>query len=184
MNNTSIKYDAVIDICDRINSVVKDINEQFQKMNNFSNNKNSFWKGTAADKFYAEISKRYKEVPEVTEKTLPLYLETIKEIVEQNRATDTEINAEQIAKIGFSVPTLSTPMTGGSNIKTISGIGTVKTSEKTQTVNKTNTTGETKNLNNIGSNVKQNDNTVNSVPHSNSTASGTISLSELLKFIK
>ena len=83
----------------RINAVVRDLNEQFEKVNSFSNSRSGFWKGTAANKFYNEISKKYKEIPEVTEKTLPLYLETIKEIVEQNRATDTEINAEQIAKL-------------------------------------------------------------------------------------
>lgn len=126
MNNTSIKYDAVIDICDRINAVVRDLNEQFEKVNSFSNSRSGFWKGTAANKFYNEISKKYKEIPEVTEKTLPLYLETIKEIVEQNRATDTEINAEQIAKLGFSAPTISIPKTGGSNVKIVSGIGKIK----------------------------------------------------------
>ena len=69
MNNTSIKYDAVIDICDRINAVVRDLNEQFEKVNSFSNSRSGFWKGTAANKFYNEISKKYKEIPEVTEKT-------------------------------------------------------------------------------------------------------------------
>ena len=52
MNNTSIKYDAVIDICDRINAVVRDLNEQFEKVNSFSNSRSGFWKGTAANKFY------------------------------------------------------------------------------------------------------------------------------------
>lgn len=214
MNNTSIKYDVVIDICDRINAVVRDLNEQFEKVNSFSNSRSGFWKGTAANKFYNEISKKYKEIPEVTEKTLPLYLETIKEIVEQNRATDTEINAEQIAKLGFSAPTISIPKTGGSNVKIVSGIGKIniktpnyigklKTTDtlvtgiidlnpsypipdKTQKTNTTttNTNEKVKDLNSIGSNVKQTDKIVDNASHSNSTASGAISLSELLKFIK
>ena len=75
--------------------------------------------------FIMKLVKKYKEIPEVTEKTLPVYLETIKEIVEQNRATDTEINAEQIAKLGFSAPTISIPKTGGSNVKIVSGIGKI-----------------------------------------------------------
>ena len=190
MNNTSIKYDAVIDICDRINAVVRDLNEQFEKVNSFSNSRSGFWKGTA------------------------VYLETIKEIVEQNRATDTEINAEQIAKLGFSAPTISIPKTGGSNVKIVSGIGKIniktpnyigklKTTDtlvtgiidlnpsypipdKTKKTNTTttNTNEKLKNLNSIGSNVKQTEKIVDNASHSNSTASGAISLSELLKFIK
>ena len=137
-------------------------------------------------------------------------------IVEQNRATDTEINAEQIAKLGFSAPTISIPKTGGSNVKIVSGIGKINikspnyigklkttdtivekikeinpgvsypTTDKTQKTNTTttNTNEKLKNLNSIGSNVKQTEKIVDNASHSNSTASGAISLSELLKFIK
>lgn len=212
MNNTSIKYEAVLDICDRINSVVRDLNDQFERINSLSNSMSGFWKGTAANKFYDEIRKKYKEVPDVTEKTLPLYLETIKEIVEQNRATDSEINAEQIAKLGFSIPTISPPVLGEIKTKKISSVdkenvGKVKTTtesktsigtidmmedvypkndgKKTQTPKAT--TEEIKNMNEIGddiSNIKQTSKTLDGMSNSNNTTSGTISLSQLLKFIK
>ena len=61
MNNTSIKYDAVIDICDRINAVVRDLNEQFEKVNSFSNSRSGFWKGTAAINFIMKLVKNIRK---------------------------------------------------------------------------------------------------------------------------
>lgn len=209
MSNTSIRYDAVIDICDRLDSVIRDINTQVEKINSFANNKSDFWEGTAANKFYDEVSKKYRKVSELTENSFSQYFQSVKEIVEKNKMTDTEINAEQIKNLEIPVPSISASGATPSIIKKLKNVNTDATktttttknsktatgtidlginypiSDKTKPTQKSDTKEVVKSLDKlkINSDVNQTGK-LDDVSHSSNSTSGAISLSDLLKFMK
>lgn len=104
--NTSINYDAVISICDELTKIVKELNNQFNRIQDISKNGNSVWKGTAANKYYEGLQKKYLNYLEVTESEMVKYIQEIKNLIERNKMTDSEINAEEITKINNAMPSI------------------------------------------------------------------------------
>ena len=104
--NTSINYDAVISICDELTKIVKELNNQFNRIQDISKNGNSVWKGTASNKYYERLQKKYLNYLEVTESEMVKYIQKIKNLIERNKMTDSEINAEEITKINNAMPSI------------------------------------------------------------------------------
>lgn len=179
MDNITIKYDAVLSICDEIAKVIRDLNNQVEQVNKITNSKN-FWKGVAANKFSTEVRKKYDDVSEMTNKIIPTYIEQVKTIVEYNKKTDGQINAtdiisaNSIVKISTGTAVISriAQIKSGGTVdkkissKTTTSTGTknasqvesskVKTTTSTSTSNNTNT--DIKKSSEIGTDTKTNDN--------------------------
>ena len=200
MDNITIKYDAVLSICDEITKVIRDLNEQIEQVNKITNNKN-FWQGMAASKFSTEVRKKYENVSEMTDKVIPTYLEQIKTIVEYNKKTDGQISATDI----ISANSIVKIATGTAVISKIAKV-TYGGNANTNVSSKTTTSTGAKKSSDIGTDTKANDNvksntdnsknnvnqvesdkvktTTSTSTSSNTTSNtGAISLSELLKFI-
>ena len=191
MDNITIKYDAVLSICDEITKVIRDLNEQIEQVNRITNN-NNFWQGMAANKFSTEVRKKYDNVSEMTDKIIPTYLEQIKTIVEYNRKTDGQISATDIISANSIVKiTASTALitriaqiTSGVKANTnVSSKTTTSTDAKANDNVKSNTDNSKKNINQIESD-KVKTTTSTSISNNTTSNTGAISLSELLKFIK
>lgn len=201
MNDITIKYDAVLSICDEMAKIIHDLNNQIEQVNRITNN-NNFWEGIAARKFSTEVRKKYDNFSEMTDKIMPTYIEQIKTIIEYNRKTDGQISetdiisANSIVKIAASTKVITRIAKITSSVKantdvsskTTTSTGAKKSSEiKTDTKAndnvKSNTDNSKKNVNQIESDKVK---TTTSTSTSNNTTSntGSISLSELLKFIK
>ena len=195
MDNITIKYDAVLSICDEITKVIRDLNEQIEQVNRITNN-NNFWQGMAANKFSTEVRKKYDNVSEMTDKIIPAYLEQIKTIVEYNRKTDGQISANSIVKITAStalitrIAQITSGVKANTNVSSKTTTSTdakksseIKTDTKANDNVKSNTDNSKKNINQIESD-KVKTTTSTSISNNTTSNTGAISLSELLKFIK
>lgn len=201
MDNITIKYDAVLSICDEITKVIRDLNEQIEQVNRITNN-NNFWQGMAANKFSTEVRKKYDNVSEMTDKIIPTYLEQIKTIVEYNRKTDGQISAtdiisaNSIVKITAStalitrIAQITSGVKANTNVSSKTTTSTdakksseIKTDTKANDNVKSNTDNSKKNINQIESD-KVKTTTSTSISNNTTSNTGAISLSELLKFIK
>ena len=103
-----IKYDAVIDICDKMIALANELNDQWDAIKNIINARDEYWRGEAADRFFDDINVDYNAAKEITSSEQMLkYIQKVKELVENNKKTDTVITENDITKINEMLPTFS-----------------------------------------------------------------------------
>lgn len=149
-----MNYDGILSICENMNTVIRDIKEQLEEVNLICNNKKNIWRGNASEKFFEDMGKKYNEIYEYSENSIPQYITTVQELVEQNRNTDSQISSSDLESINLKFPTISTISTS-TNISTINdsssannNINSSNTDESVSTI-----TDETVNSVNVNDNV-------------------------------
>lgn len=199
-NMVQINYDGVLSICDNMTRIVQDIVEQLKIVEDIYNNKSNTWKGTAANKFFNEMKTKYNEMYKFTENTIPKYLTTVQELVEQNKKTDSQIVSSDLELINLEFPTIT-------SVSTSTSLSTINdTSSANDNIQSTSTdavastiTDETVNSVNANNNVQSTsadvttstitDETINSVNINNDISSNTtdaiaMSLEDIVKNTK
>ena len=107
-SGVQIRYDAVIDICEKMIILANELNDQWDVIKNIINAKDEYWRGEAADRFFEDINVDYNAAKEITSSEQMLkYIQKVKELVENNKKTDTVISENDIAKINEMLPTFS-----------------------------------------------------------------------------
>ena len=107
-SGVQIRYDAVIDICEKMIILANELNDQWDVIKNIINAKDEYWRGEAADRFFEDINVDYNAAKEITSSEQMLkYIQKVKELVENNKKTDTVITENDITKINEMLPTFS-----------------------------------------------------------------------------
>ena len=106
--STQISYSNVVEICDRMIDIISELNEEWEKISQIINEKDSIWKGTAADKYFLSLKSDYEKIYEATnESGLISYIEAVKQLVENNKILDREISDKEIQELNEKLPNIS-----------------------------------------------------------------------------
>ena len=92
-------YEGTLNVCDQIENVVKDLKSCFEQIRQLFDEKDSVWKGEAANRFWEQYIAKGKdfnldEMDNITIKTIPELVNGVRELVEMNRKVDSDIMAQ------------------------------------------------------------------------------------------
>ena len=112
-DGASIKFNAVADITNALKIVIKDLEEQYNLVNNSVAKKDSFWKGGAANNYFDKFTQHDKQDYLDTITKCNGILDEINRVAADIKTTENKIEGSITTKTVPSTPTKKTTTTGG-----------------------------------------------------------------------
>ena len=93
-------YSSTQNACDQMNNIIKDMREKIEQIRNIVNQKDSIWRGDAANRFwpaFAAEGKEYAltEIETMTTTSMPKAIEAVLGLIEQNKNGDSTLMSQE-----------------------------------------------------------------------------------------
>ena len=93
------QYEATKNACEQLQNIAKDFSDKLTQIRSIIEQKDSIWKGPAADRFWEEFSAKGKEyaieeMEDIANTKMPNAIAAVLDLVEQNRVTDAELMSQ------------------------------------------------------------------------------------------
>lgn len=101
--STYMKYEGVLNICDQMNTIIKDIDTNLITVKELINNKDSIWMGEAANRYWNGLTKgkdvnTLEYVEDITKNKIPTSITSVRNLVSANQNLDASLTESN--KIG------------------------------------------------------------------------------------
>ena len=93
-------YSSTQNACDQMSNIIKDMKEKIEQIRNIVNQKDSIWRGDAANRFWPEFAAEGKEyalteMETMTTTSMPKAIEAVLGLIEQNKNGDSVLMSQE-----------------------------------------------------------------------------------------
>lgn len=94
-----ISLPAVLDICDRMSEILRDMNEEVGQIYELREKANKYWRGTASNTFFQEYDKYNKELQNGHIKEMYKRLVDLAKLIDENKTLSAQLSEKEFENI-------------------------------------------------------------------------------------